>query len=89
MLLIGVIKVVFQAADKEEPKSGIIISEGDLVLNGAQPCLPTEYKESVFHPSEYYPTWTMEAATHSLREIIQLCTGWQSLCRPVDNMVMN
>ncbi|WJX15448.1 pectate lyase [Trifolium repens] len=78
-----------KAADKEEPKSGIIISEGDLVLNGAQPCLPTEYKESVFHPSEYYPTWTMEAATHSLREIIQLCTGWQSLCRPVDNMVMN
>ncbi|PNX99454.1 pectate lyase-like protein [Trifolium pratense] len=78
-----------KAADKEEAKSGIIISEGDMLLNGAQPCLLTEYKESVFHPSEYYSTWTMEPATHSLREVIQLCTGWQSLCRPVDNMVMN
>ncbi|KAJ9539989.1 hypothetical protein OSB04_026495 [Centaurea solstitialis] len=27
-----------KAADKEEARSGLIISEGDLVLNGAQPC---------------------------------------------------
>lgn len=55
-----------------------------MFLNGAQPlCLPIESKgESMFHPSEYYPTWTMEAATHSLREVAQFCTGWQSICRP-------
>lgn len=59
-----------------------------MFLNGAQPCLPTEYKEeSMFHPSEYYPSWTMEAAAESLREILQLCTGWQSICRPVDHVV--
>ncbi|XP_061372257.1 probable pectate lyase 4 isoform X2 [Gastrolobium bilobum] len=74
-----------KAADKEEQKSGFIISEGDMFLNGAQPLLLTEYRdESMFHPSEYYPTWTMEAAAHSLRDILQLCTGWQSICRPVD-----
>ncbi|XP_024628680.1 putative pectate lyase 21 isoform X1 [Medicago truncatula] len=73
-----------KAADKEEQKSGFITSEGDMFLNGAQPlCLPIESKgESMFHPSEYYPTWTMEAATHSLREVAQFCTGWQSICRP-------
>lgn len=59
-----------------------------MFLNGAQPNTLTEYKGegSVFHPSEYYPTWTMEAATHSLRDIVQLCTGWQSICRPIDQM---
>ncbi|XP_057427118.1 probable pectate lyase 4 [Lotus japonicus] len=75
-----------KAADKEEQKTGFLISEGDMFLNGAQPCLPTEYKEeSMFHPSEYYPTWTMEAADNSLRDILQLCTGWQSICRPEDH----
>ncbi|KOM36533.1 hypothetical protein LR48_Vigan02g268300 [Vigna angularis] len=79
-----------QAADKEEQKSGIIVSEGDMLLNGAQPCLLTQNREvAMFHPSEYYPTWTMEAAAHSLREILQLCTGWQSISRPVDRMVSN
>ncbi|BAT93592.1 putative pectate lyase 21 [Vigna umbellata] len=79
-----------KAADKEEQKSGIIVSEGDMLLNGAQPCLLTQNREvAMFHPSEYYPTWTMEAAAHSLREILQLCTGWQSISRPVDRMVSN
>ncbi|WVY92697.1 hypothetical protein V8G54_031785 [Vigna mungo] len=66
-----------QAADKEEQKSGIIVSEGDMLLNGAQPCLLTQNREvAMFHPSEYYPTWTMETAAHSLREILLLCTGF-------------
>ncbi|KAG5075980.1 hypothetical protein JHK84_057211 [Glycine max] len=65
-----------KAADKEEQKSGFIISEGDMFLNGAEPSLLTENREeSMFHPSEYYPTWTMEAAGHSLREVLLLCTG--------------
>ncbi|XP_058772020.1 putative pectate lyase 21 [Vicia villosa] len=77
-----------KAEDKEHQESGFIISEGDMLLNGAQPCMPPESKEEImFHPSEYYPTWTMEAATDSLREVVQLCTGWQSVCRPVDNML--
>ncbi|RDX87902.1 putative pectate lyase 4, partial [Mucuna pruriens] len=79
-----------KAADKEVQKSGLIISEGDMFLNGAQPCLLTEKREeTMFHPSEYYPTWTMEAAHHSLRDVLQLCTGWQSICRPIDHMSFN
>ncbi|KAE9589272.1 hypothetical protein Lal_00000438 [Lupinus albus] len=76
-----------KAADKEEQKSGFIISEGDMFLNGALRCPPIEYKEeSMFHPSEYYPTWTLETAADSFREILQLCTGWQSISRPVDHI---
>ncbi|MED6168917.1 hypothetical protein PIB30_016202 [Stylosanthes scabra] len=29
----------------------------------------------------YYPTWTMESADHSLGEILQLCSGWQSIAK--------
>ncbi|MED6136868.1 hypothetical protein PIB30_059821 [Stylosanthes scabra] len=76
-----------KAADKEEQRSGTIVSEGDMLLNGAQPCLVTQNKdESMFHPSEYYQTWTMESADHSLREILQLCSGWQSIPRPKELM---
>jgi len=61
-----------------------------MFLNGAQPCPLTQNREvATFHPSEYYSTWTMEAAEHSLREVLQLCTGWQSISRPVDRMVPN
>ncbi|KAL1343282.1 hypothetical protein HN51_029699 [Arachis hypogaea] len=79
-----------KAADKEVARSGTIVSEGDMLLNGAQPCLLTRNnEEAMFHPSEYYPTWTMESADHSLREILQLCSGWQSIARPKDNLVPN
>ncbi|XP_054786233.1 probable pectate lyase 4 isoform X1 [Prosopis cineraria] len=74
-----------KAADKEEQKSGIIISEGDVFLNGAQPCLQSQHTEGcVFHPSEYYPAWTMEAPLHSFKDVLQLCAGWQSISRPLD-----
>ncbi|XVF83442.1 hypothetical protein PTKIN_Ptkin16aG0486400 [Pterospermum kingtungense] len=75
-----------KAADREEARSGSIRSEGDLFLNGAQPCLPTGIgeEETVFHPSEYYETWTMEAPSDSLKHVLQICTGWQPVPRPVD-----
>ena len=80
--------MVLQAADKEEAKSGLVRSEGDAFLNGAQPCLLTGVgEECVFHPSEYYPTWTMEAPSDSLKDIIQICAGWQAIPRPEDAMV--
>ncbi|KAF2318649.1 hypothetical protein GH714_009566 [Hevea brasiliensis] len=65
-----------KAADKEEAKSGLIISEGDVFLNGAQSCLLTGVgEECVFHPSEYYPTWTLEAPSDSLKAVVQICAG--------------
>ncbi|XP_044509154.1 probable pectate lyase 4 isoform X1 [Mangifera indica] len=77
-----------KAADKPEAKSGVIISEGDLFLNGAQACLLTEVGDDhVFHPSAYYPTWTMEATSDSLKDVLRICTGWQSIARPADLMV--
>ncbi|KAH9767913.1 hypothetical protein WN944_018359 [Citrus x changshan-huyou] len=79
-----------QAADKLEAKSGLIRSEGDIFLKGAQAQLLTGVgEECVFHPSEYYPTWTMEAPSDSLKQILQICTGWQSIPRPADVMIAN
>ncbi|XP_010534457.1 PREDICTED: probable pectate lyase 4 [Tarenaya hassleriana] len=79
-----------KAADKEEMRAGLIQSEGDLFLNGAQPCLVKGVgEESVFHPCEYYPTWTVEPPSESLKQIIPICTGWQSLSRPADHGVLN
>lgn len=71
-----------KAADREEHSSGCIRSEGDLFLNGAQ--APQQGPENVFKAHEFYPTWTMESPTDALREIIQLCSGWQSIERPPD-----
>jgi len=60
-----------------------------LFLNGAQAYLSTvANEECVFHPSEFYLTWTMEAPSDSLKDILQICTGWQSIPRPVEQMVV-
>ncbi|CBI33175.3 hypothetical protein VitviT2T_019152 [Vitis vinifera] len=75
------------AADMEEAKSGLIRSEGDLFLSGAQSCLLTGIgEECIFHPSEYYPTWTIELASDSLKNVLQVCTGWQAIPRPAELM---
>ncbi|KAL8145738.1 putative pectate lyase 21 [Apium graveolens] len=74
-----------KAADKDEPSSGLIRSEGDMFLNGAQGCTSTETSDgNVFHPSEYYSTWSFEAAADSLKNLLQACAGWQSVARPAD-----
>ncbi|KAL9258868.1 putative pectate lyase 4 [Drosera capensis] len=66
-----------KAADKEEAATGHIISEGDLFLNGAQAGLaPLTFENCVFHPSEFYPTWTIEPPSDSLKHILQHCSGW-------------
>lgn len=71
----------------EEAKSGLIRSEGDLFLSGAQSCLLTGIgEECIFHPSEYYPTWTIELASDSLKNVLQVCTGWQAIPRPAELM---
>ncbi|KAI3968992.1 hypothetical protein MKW92_035948 [Papaver armeniacum] len=75
-----------QAADKECPSTGFVTSQGDIFLNGAPPCPQAGgYCEgNMFHPSEYYPTWTVEPATENLKEILKLCTGWQNISRPCE-----
>lgn len=77
-----------KAADKEVLGTGHIRSEGDLFIVGTQPGLMTDQAEHcVFHPSEYYPTWTVEPPTDSLKQVLQHCTGWQSVPPPVDHGV--
>ncbi|XP_017977778.1 PREDICTED: probable pectate lyase 4 [Theobroma cacao] len=74
-----------KATDKEEACSGCIRSEGDLFTAGTQAGLLTENARSnLFHPSEYYPTWTVEAPTDTLKHVIQHCTGWQCVPRPTE-----
>ncbi|XP_037475568.1 probable pectate lyase 4 [Triticum dicoccoides] len=74
-----------KAADREETAAGWIRSEGDAFLHGALPCLVDgPGAECVFRPEEYYDRWTMEAASPALKEVIQLCAGWQPVPRPPD-----
>ncbi|KAK9291077.1 hypothetical protein L1049_009264 [Liquidambar formosana] len=74
-----------KAADKEEARTGFIRSEGDLFVTGTQAGLSTDASgDGMFHPSEHYPTWTVEAPTDDLKQILQHCTGWQSVPRPAE-----
>ncbi|KAE8717984.1 60S ribosomal protein L35 [Hibiscus syriacus] len=75
-----------KAADREEACSGTIRLEGDMFLNEAQTRILAGISESMFHPSEYYKTWTMEAPSDSLKHVLQVCTGWQPVPRPVDRL---
>lgn len=68
-----------KATDKEEPATGRIRSEGDLFLNAAVPGVQLTSKDELFHPSEFYPTWTAEPPTESLKHILQHCSGWQNV----------
>ncbi|XP_074568523.1 putative pectate lyase 4 [Curcuma longa] len=82
-------KLVFKympekAADREEVNAGWIRSEGDMFLNGTQLGLLDAGAQSVFDPSEHYPPWTVEPASMALKEVLQLCTGWQAIPRPND-----
>lgn len=89
MKLTFLIMLLFmQAPDKNKAMTGCIRSEGDLFIAGTQAGLMTDAKElSTFHPSEYYPTWTVEPPTDTLKQVIQHSTGWQIVQRPADQAV--
>jgi pectate lyase len=72
-----------KAADRDDVVAGCIRSEGDAFLNGALPCL-IDGAGGVFRPEEYYQRWTMEPASPALKEVVQLCAGWQPVPRPPD-----
>ena len=77
--------MALQAADKEVAVSGCIRSQGDLFVRGTQAGLMTESAENgIFHPSEYYPTWTVAPPTDALKHLLQHCAGWQCVPRPAD-----
>ncbi|XP_031489179.1 pectate lyase 1 [Nymphaea colorata] len=72
-----------KAADKEEAGSGYIRSEGDLFVSDTESGLLENIDHSTFFKAgEIYPTWTMEAPTEALKEVIRLSAGWQLVARP-------
>ncbi|KAM7464106.1 hypothetical protein LguiA_032227 [Lonicera macranthoides] len=75
-----------KAGDRADAGSGCIKSEGDLFITETQHGLLTKTasESNSFHPSEYYPTWTVEAPSDSLKHFLQHCTGWQAIARPAD-----
>ncbi|XP_030925063.1 uncharacterized protein LOC115952124 [Quercus lobata] len=74
-----------KATDKEEAATGCINSEGDLFISATQAGLMTkDTAHKMFHPSERYPIWTVELPTDDLKQVLQHCTGWQSVPRPAD-----
>ena len=74
-----------KAGDREDVVAGLVSSEGDAFLNGALPCL-IGGPGPVFRPEDYYQQWTMEPASPALKDIIQLCAGWQPVPRPSDDL---
>ncbi|CAL9054186.1 putative pectate lyase 21 [Musa acuminata AAA Group] len=78
-----------KAADREEETCGCIKSEGDLFLNDANPCLLSgDGVDQAFEVHEHHAAWTVEPASDSLREVLQVCTGWQSIPRPQDRLAV-
>nr|XP_017253241.1 PREDICTED: probable pectate lyase 4 [Daucus carota subsp. sativus] len=76
-----------KAGDKEEASSGCIISEGDLFITGTQAgLLNIADQQTTFHPSEFYKICTVEPSNDSLKQVLQHCTGWQSVPRPADQL---
>nr|GMD59629.1 probable pectate lyase 4 [Ipomoea batatas] len=74
-----------KATDKLEECVGSIKSEGDLFVSGTQSGLmPTPNEDAIFHPTEHYPTCTVEPPSDSLKHFLQHCTGWQCIPRPPD-----
>ncbi|KAM6568088.1 hypothetical protein CsatB_016073 [Cannabis sativa] len=76
-----------KATDREVAVSGCIRSQGDLFMCGTQAGLLAETESGgngMFHPSEYYPKWTVAPPTDALKHHVQHCTGWHSVARPAD-----
>uniref|UniRef100_A0A1D1XUI6 Putative pectate lyase P59 n=1 Tax=Anthurium amnicola TaxID=1678845 RepID=A0A1D1XUI6_9ARAE len=74
-----------KAPDKEEGVCGSVRSEGDLFLNGAEPCLLRGADpQCVFRATEFYSAWSMEPASEALKVALQDCTGWQAVSRLAD-----
>ncbi|CAL1399172.1 unnamed protein product [Linum trigynum] len=77
-----------KATDREEASSGHIRSEGDVFINGTQAGLMAMGDElCIFHPSEFYPTWTVVPATETLKQLLHRFTGWQPVALPVDQPI--
>ncbi|KZV51774.1 putative pectate lyase 4 [Dorcoceras hygrometricum] len=74
-----------KATDRMQECTGCVKSEGDLFAPGTQSGLiPLPRETSVFHPSAFYETWTVEAPSADLKHFLQHSSGWRHTLRPAD-----
>ncbi|EPS65312.1 hypothetical protein M569_09466, partial [Genlisea aurea] len=74
-----------KAGDKGVEASGFIRSENDVFIDGTQSGLsPLPIETCVFHPSEYYETWTVDEPRDELKRFLQHSVGWQAIPCPDD-----
>ncbi|CAO2182413.1 unnamed protein product [Urochloa humidicola] len=78
-----------QAADKDQSSSGLILSEGDLFLNGAQQCAADASDAAGdelwdFNVQDFYQSCSVQPTSVALKMLLQCCTGWQPVPLPAD-----
>ncbi|KAL6616339.1 hypothetical protein ACP70R_038609 [Stipagrostis hirtigluma subsp. patula] len=78
-----------QAADKDQSASGLIRSEGDLFLNGAEDCVANDSENAGdelwdFKIKDCYESCSVQPASMALKTLLQCCTGWEPVPRPPD-----
>lgn len=78
--------LVEKAGDSGKEISGCIKSEGDLFVCKTQSGSAAASGKEVFHPSEFYPSWTVEVPSNELKHFLQHSTGWQSIPRPAEHL---
>ncbi|KAG8078424.1 hypothetical protein GUJ93_ZPchr0007g4412 [Zizania palustris] len=82
-----------QAADRDQSSSGRILSEGDMFLNGAEECTAHDSEAAEaevddelwdFKVQDCDEFCSVQSASMALRELLDCCTGWQSVPMPED-----
>ncbi|XP_015690334.2 pectate lyase 4-like [Oryza brachyantha] len=78
-----------QAADRDRGSTGLIRSEGDLFLNGAEECTAHDSEAAAeglwdFKVQDCYQSCSVQPASMALKELLECCTGWQPVPLPED-----
>uniref|UniRef100_A0A0D9V7J7 Pectate lyase n=1 Tax=Leersia perrieri TaxID=77586 RepID=A0A0D9V7J7_9ORYZ len=78
-----------QAADRDQSSTGLIRSEGDLFLNGAEECTAQDSEGAAdelwdFNVQDCYKSCSVQPASMALKELLECFTGWQAIPLPED-----
>uniref|UniRef100_A0A0E0JQQ9 Pectate lyase n=1 Tax=Oryza punctata TaxID=4537 RepID=A0A0E0JQQ9_ORYPU len=79
-----------QAADRDRSSTGLIRSEGDLFLNGAEctahdsECAADELWDFKVQDLDFYQSCSVQPASMALKELLVCFTGWQPVPLPED-----
>ncbi|KAF0933318.1 hypothetical protein E2562_017944 [Oryza meyeriana var. granulata] len=80
-----------QAADRDQSSTGLIRSEGDLFLNGAEECSAQDSEAAAdeqwnfkIEDLDFYRSCSVQPASMALKELLECFTGWQPVPLPED-----